>query len=136
MLWHIVYIYMTAISPKSRKCHNHRPTHDTARKRHRTITVTQQQANNLIKASSSLILSEMIAKLEEDIKYYIIKQGTKHKNLTNNGSSVKKQLDCSRWCTISNSCFLTLYKILPCTLNTKLPLNLQRLKLLHSTTRV
>ena len=52
----------------TRKCHNHRPIHGTRRKRHRTLTATWQQEDNECKATSSLFLSEMIAKLEMTLR--------------------------------------------------------------------
>ena len=45
----------------TRKCHNHRPTHRTMRKRHKT-------ARTQCKVTSSLFLSKMIAKLERTPK--------------------------------------------------------------------
>ena len=40
-----------------------RQTHGTVSKRHGTLTATRQQEHNMSIASSSLFLSEMIAKL-------------------------------------------------------------------------
>ena len=46
-----------------------RPTHGTSGQSHRTLTGTRHQEDNLSKATSSLFLVEMIAKLENTQSY-------------------------------------------------------------------
>ena len=65
----------------------HRPTHGTIRRRHRTLTATQQQGQNKSKAICFLFLSEMIAKLGRTHNYCITKQGPNIEIPTNSRSS-------------------------------------------------
>ena len=65
-LTHYIKRQKTQVS-MTRKCHKHRrkTNHDTVRMRHKTLTVTRQLEHNQNKATNSLFLSEIIAKLEK-----------------------------------------------------------------------